>query len=155
MRGTHIDVKGGYYASPTPHPLTLMDGLPVKLAGTEFEIVVSQQYRVIENPDPDESWQVRTVAYAYALREADGLEIVAYHWHPTVAHSVSFPHLHIEHGAQCEREEFAKAHLPTGRVPLEDFVRMLIEDFHVPPEKENWAEELAESRAEFQADRSW
>ena len=36
-----------------PHPLTLMDGLPVELgSGTEFSIRVSQQYRLIEAPAP-------------------------------------------------------------------------------------------------------
>jgi len=53
------------------------------------------------------------------------------------------------------REEFQRAHLPTGRVALENFVRLLIVDFGVPPEKDNWEDELAKSLAEFEADRSW
>jgi len=68
---------------------------------------------------------------------------------------VTFPHLHLEHGARIEREEFEGAHLPTGRVAFEDFVRLLIVDFGVPPEKEDWEEVLLQSRAEFERDRSW
>lgn len=151
-----MDVKGGYYASATPHPLTLMDGLPVELgSGTGFTIQVSQQYRVIENPDPREPWQVRTVAYHYTLGESEGPEILSYQWHPNVPGSVSFPHLHVLHGARLGRHEFERAHLPTGRVTLEDFVRLLIDDFAVPPAREDWEQALEESRREFESDRSW
>jgi hypothetical protein len=38
-------VKGRYYTSATPHPLTLMDGLPVELGGdTGLTVQVSQRY---------------------------------------------------------------------------------------------------------------
>jgi hypothetical protein len=156
VRGAYVDVKGGYYPSPKPHPLTLMDGLPVELgSGTEFSIRVSQQYRLIEAPSATRPWRVTTVAYHYTLQEAEGAEIISYQWHPGVPNSVSFPHLHIRQGAGLGREELQRAHLPTGRVALENFVRLLIVDFGVPPEKDNWEDELAKSLAEFEADRSW
>ena len=149
-------MKGGYYASATPHPLTLADGLPVSLgSGTDLAVQVSQQYRIIENPDPRQPWQVRTVTYHYTLREDEGSEIFSYQWHPNVPGSVSFPHLHLRHGARLGRSEFEKAHLPTGRVTVEDFVRLLIDDFGVPPAREDWEQALEESRTEFEADRSW
>jgi hypothetical protein len=95
VNSPYVDVKGGYYVSTTPHPLTLMDGLPVELGGgTDLTVQVSQQYRVIENPDPREPWQVKTVAYHYTLGETEGHEILSYQWHPTVPGSVSFPHLY-------------------------------------------------------------
>lgn len=156
MSGAYVDVKGGYYASATPHPLTLMDGLPVELGGgTGLTVQVSQQYRVIENPDPREPWQVRTVAYHYTLGETGGHEILSYQWHPNVPGSVSFPHLHLQYGARLGRPEFERAHLPTGRVTLEDFVRLLIDAFAVPPAREDWEQALEESRREFESDRSW
>jgi hypothetical protein len=38
-------VKGRYYTSATPHPLTLMDGLPVELGSdTGLTVQVSQRY---------------------------------------------------------------------------------------------------------------
>lgn len=152
----YVDVKGGYYASAAPHPLTLMDGLPVELGGgTGLTVQVSQQYRVIESPDPREPWQVRTVAYHYTLSESEGYEILSYQWHPNVAGSVSFPHLHLQYGARVGRSEFERAHLPTGRVTLEDFVRLLIYDFAVPPAREDWEHALEESRREFESDRTW
>ena len=156
VRGAYVDVKGGYYPSPNPHPLTLMDGLPVELgSGTEFSIRVSQQYRLIEAPSATRPWRVTTVAYHYTLQEAEGAEILSYQWHPGVPNSVSFPHLHIRRAAGPGGEELQRAHLPTGRVALENFVRLLIVDFGVPPEKDNWEDELAKSLAEFEEDRSW
>ncbi len=62
-----------------------MDGLPVELGGgTGLTIQVSQQYRVIENPDPRKPWQVKTVSYHYTLGEIGGREILSYQWHPNV-----------------------------------------------------------------------
>lgn len=155
VRDAFLDVKGRYYVSATPHPITLDRGLPVDLAGGDLSVAVTQHYRLIEKPSSAEPWQVSTVAYFYALRDADGQEILAYHWHPRVTPEVTFPHLHVGYGARVERPEFHRAHLPTGRVALEDFVRALIEDFGVSPVRENWTDVLAKSRAEFEADRSW
>jgi hypothetical protein len=155
VSGAYVDVKGGYYASATPHPLTLMDGLPTELGGgTGLTVQVSQQYRVIENPDPREPWQVRTVAYHYTLGESGGHEILSYQWHPNVPGSVSFSHLHLQYGAGLGRSEFERAHLPTGRVTVQDFVRLLIGDFAVPPARDDWEAALQESRREFESDRS-
>lgn len=155
MPGPYVDVKGGYYASPKPHPLTLARGLPVALGGgMGLAIKVSQQYRVLEKPAPRQPWQVSTVAYAYTLQEVNGPEILSYHWHPNVPNSVSFPHLHLGYGTAIQREELWGAHLPTGRVILEDFVRLLVEEFGVPPERADWEDALAQSRAEFEADRT-
>lgn len=145
MNGPYVNVKGGYYASATPHPLTLMDGLPVELgSGTDLTVQISQQYRVIENPDPREPWQVKTVAYYYTLGETEGHEILSYQWHSNVPGSVSFPHLHLQYGARLGRPEFERAHLPTGRITLEDFVRLLISDFSVPPTRDDWEQVLEE-----------
>ncbi|HZB83603.1 MAG TPA: hypothetical protein VE288_12265 [Rubrobacteraceae bacterium] len=54
-----------------------------------------------------------------------------------------------------ERAELQAAHLPTGRVSLEAFIRLLIEDFEVPTLRGDWEEALARSEEEFEADRSW
>jgi hypothetical protein len=157
VRDAYLDVKGGYHVSATPHPLALQRGLPVDLGrGTGLAVAVSQWYRLIETADRrTEPWKVTTVAYSYTLSESDGPEIFAYHWHPTTPNSVHYPHLHLEHGAQLGRQEFHSAHLPTGRVSLEDFVQLIIESFGVSPVRNNWEALLEESRAEFDAERSW
>jgi len=78
-----VTVRGGYHATVHPHPLTIGGGLLVDLGhGANLSIDIKQQYRVIENPDPYEPWQVRTAAYYYGLRETEGFEILSYQWHP-------------------------------------------------------------------------
>ena len=98
---------------------------------------------------------MRTVAYYYTLKESDGPEIISYQWHPHQRSVVTFPHLHLGGGAMVERAELQAAHLPTGRVSLEAFIRLLIEDFEVPTLRGDWEEALARSEEEFEADRSW
>lgn len=125
------------------------------LTGVDLAISVFQQYRVLEKPDPRQPWQVSTVAYAYTLHEGHGPEILSYQWHPNVQGSVSFPHLHLGSGAGAHRPEMQRAHLPTGRVILEDFVWLLIEEFSVTPQRDDWEAALAQSRSEFEDNRNW
>jgi hypothetical protein len=76
------------------------------------------------------------------LREPEGPEIVAYHWHPGRRSPIDFPHLHLGAGSGVDREELHKAHLPTGRVELEDVLLMAIQEFGVRPRREDWEEIL-------------
>jgi hypothetical protein len=63
--------------------------LPVDIGrGTGLAVAVSQWYRLIEIPNPTESWKVSTVAYYYTLRDSNGPEILSYQWHPNVPDSV-------------------------------------------------------------------
>lgn len=151
-----LNSRGGYYPSEFPHPLTLGGGLPVELGrGSGLAVEVRQQYRVIESTRGHEPWKVTTVAYYYSLRESGGPEILSYQWHPSQRSAVTFPHLHLGAGARVGRKELERAHIPTSRVALEDFIRLLIEHFSVAPLREDWEEGLQKSRAEFEQDRSW
>lgn len=57
---------------------------------------------------------VETVGYRYTFENAEGREIVSYHWHPTSP--VVDPHLHLGPAAQVGRPNLARAHIPTGSV---------------------------------------
>lgn len=85
---------------------------------------------------------VAVVAYSYVLRDFEGPEILAYHWHPEVGRSTE-PHLHISAGAGQVRRELQRAHLPTGQVSVQQFVRLLIEAFGVRPLRADWRTLLA------------
>lgn len=124
-------------------------------SGTGLAIEVRQQYRITETPNRYEPWQVRTVAYYYILRESGGPDIFSYQWHPAQRSPITFPHLHLGPAAAVGREELTKAHIPTGRVALEDFIRLLIDHLGVRPLREDWEQALEKSRTEFEADRSW
>jgi hypothetical protein len=129
---------------------------------------MDHHYRIIR-PAAGGRWKVQTAAYYYAFDDADGHEILAYHWHPSEG-GVRFAHLHIGSGAvdaavllaaqrspqhNALRPDVAAAHLPTGRVALEDIVRLAIEQFHVPPRRKAWDETLRTSRSAFEAARTW
>lgn len=152
-----LDNAGGYYSSDKPHGVTFKTGLPVALNRRgDLAIVVRLQYEVTETSSKaQEPWQVTTLAYYYTLKLAEGPEILAYHWHPYQRSPADFPHLHLKAGAKVGRSELAKAYLPTGRVMAEDFVQLLIEHFSVRPLRNDWRDALAQSRAEFEEDKSW
>jgi hypothetical protein len=163
-----------YRPSVEPYRLTLGNGTPVPLAArgptgqTRFGIAVLQAYRIVQESE-GRRWKIRTAAYHYALRDADGREIFAYHWHPHVE-NVAYPHLHVSHGAvgrdvapglqlstsqNVLQPQLAAAHLPTRRIALEDVLRLLIEQFGVQPARLDWDRALREARESFRADRIW
>lgn len=71
-------------------------------------------YLVIKHFCAVRAGAVAPVGYHYSLEDADGKEIIAYHWHPTSA--VTAPHLHIGSGARAGRPELTRAHIPTGQI---------------------------------------
>lgn len=149
-----LHVRAGYYSADEPHVLTLAGGAPVRLKGpSRITLSVFQHYRVVEAAGTRGAWRVSTAGYYYALEEYGGNEIVAYHWHPSSG--VSFPHLHLLAGSRIGREELQKAHLPTGRIAIEQVLRFAIAEFNTVPLRADWSDVLAETEAGFEAQRSW
>jgi hypothetical protein len=88
--------------------------------------------------------------YVYSLDDDAGNVIVAYHWHPDIG--PRYPHLHVRATA---RRDVMKAHFPTARISLEEFVRLLIEDFDVRPRRSHWKKILVQTQATFERYRTW
>ena len=87
-----------------------------------------------------ERWQTRAVRYEYTLDDADGREILAYHWHPHGRSHVTIPHLHLG-AALCDlRAEMHHAHLRTGMVTPIALLALAIEQFDIRPRLADWAE---------------
>jgi hypothetical protein len=154
--------------SAGPHTISLSDdGLPLLLDGTaQIALTVNHHYRIVHDSARGE-WHVQTAAYYYAIDAQGGGEILSYHWHPGVG--IDFPHVHVSSsavnpdvisaakwapGANALRADLAKAHLPTGRIALEDVISLLIEQFDVPG-RGHWKDTLRASRAEFEQNRRW
>ena len=91
-------------------------------------------------------WQARTTAYYYTLDDADGREVLAYHWHPVGRSPEKEPHLHLGAGAGTIRQELAEAHLATGPVMPVAMVTLILKHFGVRPRRADWAEILARVR---------
>ena len=108
---------------------------------------------------------VSSAYYAYDILDLEEQEILLYHWHPAGVSPVTDPHLHLSsrilpitvasRGRSPQRVSLADMHIRTGRVLLEDVVRVLIDEFKVMPLRRDWQDVLARNRQAFHSDRSW
>jgi hypothetical protein len=90
------------------------------------------QHQTVEGESP----AVRVTDYSYQVIRGDGREHLAYQWHPTGQSWMTEPHLHL--GGMLSGFDMSKAHLPTGQVSLQSFLRFLILDFEVEPLRSDW-----------------
>ena len=150
-----LNVSGGYHATDRPHALVLGNGDPVKLAGeSRLSLSLRQNYRIVEFEGPRGPWKVQTVAYAYRL-DAPAGELIAYHWHPQGLSTVTSPHLHLGAGAELGFALLQGAHVPTGRIAIEDLLRLAIGELAVQPLRDDWREVLEGAQAGYEAWRTW
>ncbi len=73
--------------------------------------------------------------YIYHLYTPDGMDFLAYHWHPEVVGRED-PHLHVY--VETPKVDLRRKHLPTGYISPTTFVRLLIEEFEVEPIRPDW-----------------
>ena len=100
------------YGVGSEHALTL--GVPeaVKLPGANIALSIRAYARVVEREDGAAPGRVELAYYFHTLQDAQGREIITYHWHPGGRSSIDFPHLHLGAGSGVGREELQKAHIP-------------------------------------------
>lgn len=150
------NVRGGYHPSEIPHTVLIGDGGPVALAGSgRLKLRFAHHYGIVEAPGERGPWKVSSAGYFYSLDDAHDQEVIVYHWHPGGSSPVSYPHLHLGAGAGCRREELITAHLPTGRVSVEEFLRMAIVEFRVEPLRADWPQVFADAQRDFETWRTW
>lgn len=139
------------------HILTFNGGDAVRISDEEsLALSVTFYYQIVEDDHPERGpWKVSTRAYMHALENLDGQEIVAYHWHPEQGSKVTFPHMHFGVGLGQLPKFVHKAHVPTGRVPLEEVVRFAIADLGATPKREDWSEVLADTQRAHERWRTW
>ena len=145
-----LNVRGGYHPSPGSHPLALGDGGPVRISTDPLIfLTLLHNYRVIEFEGPRGPWTVGIVSYYYALEDGEGREVL-FHWHPQGLSTVTFPHLHFRAGGQIGGTDLGQVHFPTGRVALEDVLRLAIQELRVSPQRTEWAEVLDSGQAAYE-----
>jgi hypothetical protein len=105
--------------------------------------------------------------YAYELLDREDNEVLVYHWHPEGASGITYPHLHLSsqvspialapiHPNRVPATvDYDELHIPTGRVLVEDLVRMLIERLDVRPLRRDWQAVLGANATASRADQSW
>lgn len=122
---------------------------PLALArGGHLTLTIWHYYLLVADASHDarRRWQARTTGYRYAIEDADGREILAYHWHPTGRSHTTMPHLHLGAGAGTLRPELTKAHLATGPVTPVALLTLLLEPFAVRPRRTDWPAILERAR---------
>jgi hypothetical protein len=131
--------------------------------GTDFRLSLTQNFSVREDDRENYGpYRVHTTKYIYEL--FDGEErVFGYHWHPDRTPDRQYPHFHLWAGATRLLSEqhdphipiLRDAHIPTGRIAIEDVLWLLIADFHVHSYVTHWKKRLRKNRKSFEDWKSW
>jgi len=152
----HISTTG-YDKRPEPHSLTLNRGesVPLKCTdGSSLGFRVTMKFEHAEAEGDHGPWTVRTIEYIYVFEGADGEEFLSYHWHPSVE-GIPYPHLHVERAGNDSPPLTRRTHVPTGRIAIEQVLRLAITQFGVQPLREDWAETLAQAHGGYEEFQTW
>lgn len=128
---------------------------PVRLRDSPLAFNFSQYFRTVWSGD---AYKIKTEAYTYEIEEdSTGHELFAFHWEPNAPNAtITVPHMHIGFALRDTTLRIDnKAHIPTGRVPLEDVVAFLISELRVAPLNSDWGEVIKQSRAAFMRYKTW
>jgi hypothetical protein len=153
---TQAVLRPSGYGDTRDSILTFPGGaVPLGSKGLRFNFV--QRFRTIPLNEDPATIKVQTTYYTYAIEAENGEEVIGYHWHPHSVSRIEFPHLHLGNGARVGREELegAKAHLPTGRVGVEEVIDLLIETFDVETRRKDWKSVLRNNFAKFIQHATW
>lgn len=151
-----LNYGGGDYPREVPHVLYVGSGDPVHLpGGARISLTFRMHYRLVRAEGERGPWKVQIAGYLYGIDDVDGREILAYHWHPEGRSSEREPHLHLGAGAYVGRAELTAAHLPTGRISVEELLVLAIRGLGVEPRRDDWEAVLAENQSAFEIWRTW
>lgn len=104
---------------------------------------VDVHYQVFAEHHDPRQYRVVTVGYRYAISTAQQREIIAFHWHPGRRSHEQGPHLHVGSAiVNPDALDFGRSisryHIPTGHMTLARIVRMMITEFQVVPNRQDW-----------------
>lgn len=151
-----LSVSGGYDPDRGPHVATINEGLPVPLGGSpRLYLAVTQRYRIVEADDARGPWKTQTAGYFYQLADENEHEILVHHWHPSGHSRYARPHAHLGVGVLSGDHPLVGAHLPSGRVALEDVLWLALDELGVEPRRDDWPEVLETTRGAFEEWRTW
>lgn len=122
-----------------------------KRDGGNLFLIATQVLSAVPDPNTAGQFKAKTREYSYRLVAEKSIaapDIVAYHWHPNDS-DLRTPHLHVA--------AVPRAHFPTSRVCLEDFIEMLIRYYDVKPQMKHaqWTAILEKNKAAFEKMATW
>jgi hypothetical protein len=146
-----VSYRGGVYPGKI-HSLSFLNSSSIgRLFGTDLSLFFSQRYSLQQSSENE--WKIKTEGYWYTVKDEEDKEILAYHWHP-VDQPYKEPHLHLKMLAPS-RGEFARAHVPTGRISIETLALFLIRDLYVKPHGTDWQAVIQRNHDLFEQSRNW
>lgn len=142
--------------------LTLFEAPTVELrrrdsdTGERFEpvsLLVHHHYRVITEDSDPRQYRVVTAGYSYAIRNQQQREILTFHWHPGRRSHEQEPRLHVgsailDSSASDIGKGFSSFHIPTGYILLARVVQLLLTEFQVIPNRQDWESTLVQLLAD-------
>lgn len=133
------------------------------LQGRRLYVSVTQIFTVGPDPKNAGQFKVSTREYSYRLsqdQELNSRGVLSYHWHPH-DFAVRFPHLHVSVTPRVGYPEIERrirrAHYPTSRVCIEDFILLLIDYYDVRPRMaiSGWKKILKKNKGAFDKMATW
>lgn len=102
------------------------------------------------------TWRTHTLRYYFSLFDvpAEGDFVLSYHFHPDPG-GFGRPHMHVRAQPSWAGKNLQKVHLPTGRVPLEAFIRLIVEELGAEPIRKDWGERLRALEERFEQRKTW
>lgn len=93
-------------------------------------------------------WKVHTTGWARSLLNRRQESVIDLHWHPELDENIQFPHLHV----YSERD---RRHYPTGRVLIEDVLRLAVEMGAQPRDESKWQRVSQKNIENFKKGATW
>jgi hypothetical protein len=149
-----------YQESDKIHKITFKDpAVLTSTDGTEYYLSVSQAFTIV--PKDGDQFKAHSREYSYIFSDSDTISnhgIVSYHWHPHIS-DLRDPHLHLHvrrHAESSITEKIiTRAHYPTSRICLEDFLWLLIRYYKITPLNRKWKSILKKNKAAFAKGATW
>jgi hypothetical protein len=116
-----------------------------------LHLKLSIEYSVVQFLDAPAQLRYEAIVtmYLYAVRDLDGRELFAYHWHPVGLSSVHRPHMHVSSArpvalparpgsTRAAEMVLSRIHFPTHHMELSDLIMFLITELGVGPRRPDW-----------------
>ena len=149
-RRVELNVNGVLDTEQSPVQLRRRD----RVSGTRLDpvnLLAINRYRVVRGPDAlgSEGYQIIPTSYEYTILNDQLREVIAFHWHPGQRSHEHNPHIHIgsimvDSGSTDFGRAFSRFHIPTGHIAIAQVVRLLLTDFNVVPNRQDWESVLSQ-----------
>jgi hypothetical protein len=140
------------------HSWLLNDGTPIALGDGLF-FQASMKFETVDRGQSKgrDRYRISTQEYIYEVTGPKRQPLISAHWHPLARNSTFVdPHWHIGGVSVAQdRVYLDRAHIPSPRVSIEEFIRLMIEELGVAPRNDDWDKRLRQTHKVFAKYKTW